>query len=49
VAVAISANRALPRVARIVADRLGQHVNDYLKRVRAINQPDTKRKKATPR
>ncbi len=49
VAVAISANRPLSRVARIVAERLGQHVIDYLARVRALTQPDTKRKKATPR
>lgn len=49
IGVAISANRALPRVARIVAERLGQHVIDYLARVRSVTQPDTKRKKATPR
>jgi DNA-binding transcriptional LysR family regulator len=49
VAVAISANRPLPRVARIVAERLGQHVIEYLARVRAVTQPDTNRKKAKPR
>ena len=39
----------LPRVARIVAEHLNQHVMDYLARVRTVTQPDTKRKKATPR
>ncbi len=36
VAVVISANRPLPRIARIVAERLGTHVTGYLERVRAV-------------
>jgi DNA-binding transcriptional LysR family regulator len=48
VAVAISAGRSLPHIARMVAERLGTHVNDYLARVRAAGA-DTKRKKPKPR
>jgi DNA-binding transcriptional LysR family regulator len=44
VGVAISASRSLPRIARMVAERLGAHVNDYLAQVRAAGV-DTKRKK----
>jgi DNA-binding transcriptional LysR family regulator len=36
IGVAISAKRPLPRIARIVAERLGRHVVAYLERVRAI-------------
>ena len=48
VAVAISAGRSLPHIARMVAERLGAHVDDYLARVRATGV-DTKRKKQKPR
>lgn len=48
VGVAISASRSLPRIARMVAERLGAHVNDYLGQVRAAGV-DTKRKKPKPR
>lgn len=48
VGVAISAGRSLPHIARMVAERLGMHVNDYLARVRAAGT-DTKRKKTKPR
>jgi molybdate transport repressor ModE-like protein len=48
VGVAISASRSLPRIARMVAERLGAHVNDYLAQVRAAGT-DTKRKKPKPR
>jgi DNA-binding transcriptional LysR family regulator len=48
VGVAISAGRALPHIARMVAERLGVHVGDYLARVRAAGA-ETKRKKPKPR
>lgn len=48
VGVAISAGRSLPHIARMVAERLGAHVGDYLVRVRAAGA-DTKRKKPKPR
>jgi DNA-binding transcriptional LysR family regulator len=48
VGVAISAGRSLPHIARMVAERLGAHVNDYLARVRVVGA-DTKRKKPKPR
>lgn len=44
VGVAISATRPLPRIARIVAERLGEHLLDYLARVRAA-RPETNRHK----
>lgn len=48
VGVAISATRALPRMARVVAERLGVHLADYLARVRGAGG-ETNRKKARPR
>lgn len=48
VGVAVSATRALPHIARMVAERLGAHVDDYLKRVRAAGA-ETNRKKPKPR
>jgi molybdate transport repressor ModE-like protein len=35
-AVVINARRPLPRIARVVADLLGQHAQDYLRQVRAV-------------
>jgi len=46
--VAVSAGRALPHMARMVAERLGAHVIEYLARVRAAGA-DTNRKKPKPR
>ncbi|MCW5652588.1 LysR family transcriptional regulator [Hydrogenophaga sp.] len=48
VGVAVSAGRALPRIARMVAERLGEHVQDYLARVRSAGA-ETNRKKPKPR
>jgi DNA-binding transcriptional LysR family regulator len=48
VGVAVSAGRALPHIARMVAERLGAHVIEYLARVRAAGV-DTNRKKPKPR
>lgn len=48
VGVAISASRALPHMARVVADQLGQHLGDYLARVRQAGA-ETKRKEPVPR
>jgi DNA-binding transcriptional LysR family regulator len=46
--VAVSAGRALPHMARMVAERLGAHVIEYLARVRAAGA-DKNRKKPKPR
>jgi DNA-binding transcriptional LysR family regulator len=48
VGVAISASRAQPHMTRVVAERLGQHLSDYLARVRQA-VAETNRKKARRR
>jgi hypothetical protein len=48
VSVATSAGRSPPRIARVVADLLAEHVQAYMARVRASGGPAPRRKPGVP-